>query len=116
MPKSTVETMAEAVSGMVEAGFHASLERNDKHRDETLVFERWHWTLTRGDTECFELEALRYPNGAESFFLQLVRFHGMRTFSFPLDSWKLWPDRIEFRYYTHPETGQGLTFILALER
>lgn len=109
---ATTEDMANAASGLVDAGFHAVVERDDKRRDGTLVYERVRWTLTRGEHEELELEALSYPDGTESFFLRLVRFHGMRTHSFPLDSWKLWPERIEFKYYVHPETGQGLAFTL----
>ncbi len=115
MGAPTTEDMAKAASGLVEAGFQAAVERDDKRRDGPLVYERVRWTLTRGEHEELELEALSYPDGTETFFLRLARFHGMRTHSFPLDSWKLWPERIEFKYYVHPDTGQGLTFTLVFD-
>ncbi|MBV1860512.1 MAG: hypothetical protein KUG77_19020 [Nannocystaceae bacterium] len=111
----TTEDLAKAASGLVEAGFQAVVERDDKRRDDKLVFERVRWTLTRGEHEALELEALSYPDDTEAFFLRIVRFHGIRSFSFPLDSWKLWPERIEFKYYAHPETGQGLAFTLVFD-
>lgn len=114
MPRPTIEDMAATASGLAEAGFQVSLERDDKHRDDVLVYERMRWTLLRGDTERLVLEALQYPDGRASFFLELD-FHGLKTHSFPLDSWKLWPERVEFKYYLHPETGQGLTFTLVFD-
>ncbi len=110
---ATTEDMASAVAGLVEAGFHSSLERDDKTRDEVRIYERLRWTLTR-EAVHIELEALEYPDGTAAFYLALIDYHGLSTSSFPLDSWKLWPERIEFKFYTHPESGQGLTFTIKL--
>ncbi len=106
--------MANAVSGLVQAGFQATLERDDKARGEKKVYERLRWTLTRTMAVQLELEAIDYPDGTAAFYLRLTHYHGLSSPSFPLDSWKLWPDRIEFKFYTHPGSGQGLTFTLEL--
>ncbi len=104
--------MAKTVAGLVKAGFRVSLERDNKTRGDVTVYERLRWTLTRAKSVQLELEALDYPDGTAAFYLQVTDYHGLSTPSFPLDSWKLWPARIEFKFYTHPESGQGLTFTL----
>jgi len=106
--------MANTVAGLVKAGFRATLERDNKTRAQETIYERLRWTLTGPQDVQIELEALDYPDGTAAFYLQLVAYHGLSTPSFPLDSWKLWPNRVEFKFYTHPDSGQGLTFTLEL--
>ncbi|MCH9688240.1 MAG: hypothetical protein K0V04_42810 [Deltaproteobacteria bacterium] len=109
----TTEYMAETASAMIEAGYKCELESIDRLRDGHLIYEGRRWTLRR-DGVVLELEALRYPGGNEVFYLKIVQYHGISASSFPLDSWKLRPERVEFKYYTHPETGIGLAFDLSL--
>ncbi len=58
------------------------------------------------------LECVIYPDDDVRYYLELVRYFGLRSSSFPLDSWKYRDDRVEFRYYTQPSTGAALTFVL----
>ncbi len=109
----TTEYMASTASAMIEAGYTCELEAIDKLRNGALVYEGRRWTLRR-DEIILELEALRYADGKEAFYLKIVQYHGISCESFPLDSWKLWPERIEFKYYSHPDTGLGLAFDLKL--
>lgn len=114
--KVTTEYMEETTAAMVAAGFRCDHEPLQKRRGETLVYEGHQWTLTRGPEITLELQALRYPEGMERFYLRIVDYHGLESFSFELDSWKHWPDRVEFKYYPHSETGRGLSFKLWLHR
>lgn len=107
--------MAQTVAGMVAAGFEEELEVFTKERGDVLVYTARRWTLGKGPQVELELEVIEYPDGREAFYLALNRYHGLSSFSFPLDSWKLWPDRVEFKFYADPESGQGLTFELDLQ-
>jgi len=69
------------------------------------------FTCTRKNEELV-LETVVHPNEAERYFLQIRNFHGLSTFSFPLDSWKHRSGSIEFKYYSLPEDGRGLSFVL----
>jgi hypothetical protein len=73
----------------------------------------------RLDDECaFIFEVLSYSTGRLDFYLELLKVGRVRSFSFPLDSWKFHPNRIEFKYRDDPETGLGLalTFDMAETR
>lgn len=84
----------------LEPGSHATL----------FTFE-----LSRGEHERFNLEAWRYPDGTERYYLEVARYHHLASTSFPLDSWKYKPHQIEFKYYVMDESSMGLSFILTLE-
>lgn len=77
----------------------------------TPVCVRYH--LSRGEEEHFVLECLRYEDGSERYYLEIMRYYAMRAFSFPLDSWKHFKDRVEFKFYALDEPPLGLSFILA---
>ncbi len=62
----------------------------------------------------FKLETLQHGSHEDRYYLEIVSFHEMKSFSFELDSWRYFDDRIEFKYYIHPETGLGLSFIISL--
>ena len=74
-------------------------------------FVRTQWRLDRPD-KVFVLELVDHATEGERYFLEIVGFHGLRTYSLELDSWKHRPDRIEFKYLAHPELGMGPYFIL----
>ena len=58
------------------------------------------------------LEVVSHPQEGTRYFLELVQFHGLSITSFPLDSWKFFKDRVEFKFYALPENGLGLSFVL----
>lgn len=58
------------------------------------------------------LEVVQNPKEGERYFLELAEYHGLTVTSFPLDSWKHFKDRVEFKFYALPENGLGLSFIL----
>ncbi|MCH2110477.1 MAG: hypothetical protein MK135_14235 [Polyangiaceae bacterium] len=81
--------------------------------------------LPDGDcvSHCFEVhrpeerllfEAVDHPQEGMRYFLEVAEFHGLSSFRLPLDSWKIWPDRLEFKYYSLPENGRAVSFILDL--
>ncbi len=108
--------MAETVEHLCQHGWVAE-RRDDTHeQDGAPVFERSTWVLQRGEEEHLELEALSYADGAETFYLAIPGFHGLSSHSFPLDSWKHRPDRVEFRYHAMADSGLGHTFVLQLLR
>jgi len=71
-------------------------------------------TLRKGDEEYFILEVVTHPNAKDRYFLEIIKFHSLRSQSFPLDSWKFFPDRVEFKYYVQDVAGLGLSFVLSL--
>jgi hypothetical protein len=85
----------------------------DEHFDQDrLVFSRVRAVCVL-DPQCqFAFEALSYADGHETFFLELLKIGRARSFSFPLDSWKYHPKRIEFKYRDDPETGLGLAITI----
>ena len=74
------------------------------------------YDLRRGSVEHFVLEWVSHPSEGDRYFLQMVSFHGLRSFSFPLDSWKVRAASIELKYYTVAESGLGLSLTLALDQ
>lgn len=63
----------------------------------------------------FVLETVTHQTTGESYFLEIKNHFGMRCTSFPLDSWKFFPNRLEFKFYAQPESGLGLSFVLYFE-
>ena len=87
----------------------------DEHRPNgELVFQRKTAQCNLGDDCSFSFEALSYPHGHDVFYLEIIKMGRMRSFSFPLDSWKYHPARIEFKYRDDPESGLGLALTLDL--
>lgn len=107
--------MAATVAHLEARGWRAERAHERRERDGTLRFTADRYRLYRGDDEVLELEALTYPDGVHTYHLAVERYHGCTSTSFPLDSWKHRPDRVEFKYYTHPETGLGLSLVIGLD-
>ncbi len=108
----SADYMRQTAEHMAAKGYALEVERDEKERDGQRIFVRDRYALTRNDNEHFILECITYPDGQEKYFIEVKRYHSIYTFSFPLDSWKHRPDRVEFKYYALPETGLGLSFIL----
>jgi len=90
-------------------------EKLDRHEAAgVLVFERKTAHCSFCSDDVLILEALSYAAGQQVFYLEIVKCGRMKSFSFPLDSWKFHADRIEFKFRDDPETGLGLALTLDL--
>jgi len=109
----STEYMAKAVELLEKHGFvsERSVRQIDGEPDITATSFR----LVRGDAEELVLEHITYPDRPTAYYLQLVRFHGLRSFSFPLDSWKFRDHSIELKYYALPDTGLALSLTFELQ-
>lgn len=108
--------LAETARALAEAGFQLTEETWDE--EATPAGPGWRGTrfrLSRGKRESFVLEAVHHDSGEVSYFLEIACFHGLQSHSFPLDSWKHFSNRVEFKFYTMPDTGMGLSVTLELE-
>lgn len=107
--------LRQTVDHLQQVGYDVEEHTEAKERSGQIVFDRTRFRCSKpADQAEFILEVLTYPDGREAYYLELVAIGPMRSFSFPLDSWKFRPDSVEFKYYLHPETGLGLSFILSL--
>lgn len=95
-------------------GFAVDVQFDEQQDQGRRVFARRRANCQL-DGDCnFILEALVYEDGHEDFFLELLKIARVRSFSFPLDSWKYHANRIEFKYRDDPATGLGLALTLDL--
>ncbi|MDH3269886.1 MAG: hypothetical protein OEN56_01050 [Gemmatimonadota bacterium] len=94
-------------------GFTVQVEEETIRRDDREVYTTVRHSLERGAEERFALSCVRYPDGKETFWLEIRDFHGLRTFDTELDSWQHREDSVEFKYYPRQD-GVGLSFILDL--
>jgi hypothetical protein len=69
--------------------------------------------LTREQT-CLVLEHVAHPSAGDMYYLEVVGHFGLRMPSFRLDSWKVWPNRIEFKFYETDDGRSGLSMTFAL--
>jgi hypothetical protein len=95
-------------------GFSIQITADEHRTGDELVFQRKSARCDLGDDCSLSFEALAYSNGHENFYLEIIKMGRMRGFSFPLDSWKYHPNRIEFKYRDDPESGLGLALTLDL--
>jgi hypothetical protein len=97
------------------AGFEVATE-SDTHTDQgSLVFTRTKALCSKGEACRLNFESLEYAAGQVDFYLEILAMGRMRSFSFPLDSWKHHADRIEFKYRADPQTGLGLALTMSLK-
>ena len=108
------EYLAETVQVLETAGFDVGRERDD-YGDADSPVPALRYLLQRGVHEHFVLEVVMPPDAPARYFMELTSFHGLSSFSYPIDSWKHRSDRVEFRYYSDVRTGQGLALTLRLE-
>lgn len=48
------------------------------------------------------------------YFLEIVQYHDLWTYSLELDSWKWRNHQIEFKFIYHPESARALAFIFKM--
>jgi hypothetical protein len=107
----TCQYMNETAQAFRHAGFR--LQEAEVHYGSDGHVGR-QFRLSRGLHVSLVLEALETNHAGAQFYLSIVQYHGLSSPSFPLDSWKHHPDRVEFKYLADPSTGQGLTFVVPL--
>ena len=93
-------------------GFGFALETAEEDYGEGVRGTKY---VLRRPEEELTLETVEHPEEGETYFLEIGAFHGLKTFSIQLDSWKHRPDRIELKYFSLPGTGRSLSFTLALK-
>jgi hypothetical protein len=97
-------------------GFTIEALLDVKQSQGELVFNRKRVDCRLGDDCQLAFEALSYSDGHVDFYLEIIQMGRMKSFSFPLDSWKYHPNRIEFKYRDDPATGLGLAITLDLSQ
>lgn len=102
----------ETARALAERGYRCERSEERRMDGEVLRFSATRYALTAPGQRLL-LEVLAYPDGELRYFLEIADYHGLSSYSFELDSWKYRDEYIEFRYYTHPETGGALTLQIA---
>jgi hypothetical protein len=95
-------------------GYVLKQQLDEYVEEQGVVFSRVRVDCHFADDCRFIFEMLLYAQGHEDFFLEILKIGRMRSFSFPLDSWKYHPNRIEFKFRDDPATGLGLALTLDL--
>lgn len=111
MSPAYLERTADHLAG---AGWTVAREDDERRRDGALIYTAVRYRVERGPEERLVLEALTYADGSHAYYLAIEAWRGLRCTSFPLDSWKFHRDRVELKFYAQPETGLGLSLVIAL--
>lgn len=112
--KMSASYLAETMNHLQKNAYVVTKHSETKYRAEILVFHRTTYRCVKSPEIDIALEALSYPDGREAYYLEIFHIGPLRSLSFPLDSWKIQPTYIEFKYYSHPQTAMGLAFTLDL--
>lgn len=102
--------MQETAEALSQRGY--SLKAYRRHIDDEPRHPVDTYELTRDGREHIILECVLHPEVPASYHLELRKYYALSSFSFPIDSWKLRPDRIEFKFYSKDDTGLGLSLTL----
>jgi len=103
--------MEETADALVGHGFAIARERCSYDPEDAVVGHCFELTAPAIH---LRLETVQHPESPERYFLEIVDYHGLRSHSFELDSWKHRPDRIEFKYQPRLDGSGGLAFTLQL--
>jgi hypothetical protein len=107
--------LTQAAAAMAKVGFaHAELQR-DLGLADGLPCRGTQHRLTRDQTQLV-LEHVAHPSAGDMYYLEVVEHAGIRLPSFRLDAWKVWPDRIEFKFYETEDGRSGLSLTFTLSR
>ncbi len=113
--KMSAAYLGDTAKHLADAGYEVKQSTDTKLTGDAVAFQRTRYACNKIPDARIVLEALVYPDGQEAYFLEVLQAGALRSFSFPLDSWKFRPTTVEFKYYIHPDTGLGLSFILDLK-
>jgi hypothetical protein len=102
--------MRETVAALAEKGFAAHESKTD-YGDGVVGYL---FTLTRPEVELV-LETVVHPEQPETYYLEIKSYHGLRSHSFQLDSWKHRADRVELKYQPSSDGEGGLALTLRLD-
>jgi hypothetical protein len=102
---------SETADVLANHGYSLKTDEQECTNQTELRYNAIRYHLTAKNQELI-LEVVSYPNGDNRYYLEIVQYLGLSTFSFELDSWRFRDDHIEFRYYTNSETGEALTIKL----
>ena len=105
----SLDYMRETAEALEKKGYALSTEEED-YGDDVRGY-RFHFEKP-GQT--FSLETVVHPARGETYYLEISDYHGLRSHSFELDSWKHRADRIEFKYQPRADGTGGLAFIIGL--
>jgi hypothetical protein len=109
--KMSLAYMREAAQFLVEHGFQLKEEEEILGEVDGLACKVVRFDLQRTALEHLQWETVVHPQNGEQYFLRLAAFHGLSSFSFPLDSWKFRGHRLEVKFYSLPESGLGLSLV-----
>ena len=112
----TPSYLRETAEHLAASGYALETSEDQHEREGLLLFVRTRYDLRCGEAEHLALECLEYADGVVRWYLAVEAWHGLTSTSFPLDSWKHRPDRIEFKYETSAATSLGLAFVVQLPR
>lgn len=98
----------EETAGLFEAKGY-SVERGEQPYGDDVIGHRFR--IRRAGTELV-LETVQHPEVGETYYLEIVDHHGLRCYSFALDSWKHRDHQVEFKYQPQADGTGGLAFIL----
>ena len=107
----TLAYLEQTLAHLRSKGF--AVQSDESHYGEPNVTGKC-FHLQRDDLH-LAIEAVEHPECEVRFFLEIPRIRSLRSTSFPLDSWRFFDDRIEFKYYADARTGMGLSFVIDLE-
>ncbi len=106
----SADYLAATAGHLARCGFAVSVDQTN-YGDEATA-QRYHCV---GLAMEWVLEVVSHPAAEDRFFLEIVRHHNLSSASFPLDSWRFFDDRIEFKYYADETSGMGLSLVFGLE-
>lgn len=112
--KMSLAYMEATAAHMASKGWQVTRTEKTHERDGQLVFVAHQFALARGDGARFEMETLVYADETLAYYLAIAAWHGLSVTSYPLDSWKHRPDKVEFKFAISPDSGLGLSFIVQL--
>ncbi len=113
--KMSAAYLAQTVAHLEKAGYQITETSDTKESNGAVAFHRTSYRCHKAQAAALVLELLLYPDGREAYYLEILQAGVLRSLSFPLDSWKFRPTLVEFKYYIHPNSGLGLSFILDLK-
>lgn len=102
----STQYMEELAGSLAERGYELTLQELDMTERVGRVFE------LRKDAVHMVFTYVTDDAGTTRYYARLVNYHGLETFSHPLDSWKIHSDRVELKFHGGP---LGLAFVIRTE-